>query len=244
MFSISNPENPNHLKRGQRRQNLARCGNLRKEPWNNHWPTTQVLWPHREQCQECQQGDGMHSKDIQPSPWCSEISLMLYKAMWDHTLNRHPVSGPLTWKTRPHCASSTTGQTLGTRNERSTIQQHTESIRSSNRNLQKTDNWHHPKFQTFKIIKGIISVTQNCKCLLCPSKETFSKDTGTITRGHSKQFQGTTGLRHKFFSTRVINAWNSLSKDMIQTKTVNQLKSRLRREWKDHPDLHSYHFTN
>ena len=70
------------------------------------------------------------------------------------------------------------------------------------------------------------------------------EDTGT-TRGHSEKLhvQRTTGQRHTFFSTRVINAWNSLSEDTIQTTTVNHIKSKLRREWKDHPDLYSYHFT-
>ena len=98
--------------------------------------------------------------------------------------------------------------------------------------------------QTFKIMKVIDSVTQVHKCSLCPSKKMFSKETGT--RGHSEKLhvQRTTDLRHRFVSIRVINTWNPLSEDMIQATTVNHLKSLLRREWRDHPDLYSYHFTN
>jgi len=36
--------------------------------------------------------------------------------------------------------------------------------------------------------------------------------------------------------------WNSLSEDTVQARTVNELKSRLRRDWRGHPDLYNYPF--
>ena len=62
-----------------------------------------------------------------------------------------------------------------------------------------------------------------------------------VTRGHSEklQTQRATGYRHHFFATRVVKMWNSLS-----ATTVNELKSRLRRDWRGHPDLYHYNFTN
>ena len=41
--------------------------------------------------------------------------------------------------------------------------------------------------------------------------------------------------RHHFFSTRVVKMWNSLSEVTVQARTINELKSRLRRDWTGHP---------
>ena len=80
--------------------------------------------------------------------------------------------------------------------------------------------------QTFKIIKRIDSVNQDCRCPQYPSKLMLKKSSGT-TRGHSEklQTQRATGYRHHFFS--VVTMWNSLSEDTVQVRTVNELKSRL-----------------
>ena len=82
--------------------------------------------------------------------------------------------------------------------------------------------------QTFKIIKRIDSVNQDCRCSQCPSKLMFIKASGT-TRGHSEklQTQRAIGYRHHFFSITV------------QARTVNELKSHLRRHWRGHPDLYN-----
>ena len=94
--------------------------------------------------------------------------------------------------------------------------------------------------QTFKIIKRIDSVNQDCRCSQCPSKLMFKQASGT-TRGHSEklQTQRAIGYRHHFFSTRVVNMWNSLSDDTVQARTVNELKSHLRRDWRGHPVLYN-----
>lgn len=98
--------------------------------------------------------------------------------------------------------------------------------------------------QTFKIIKGLDQIDQDCKCQLCPQKQMYLKATGT-TRGHTEKLvtQTSTGTRHSFLSTRVVRSWNALSEDTVQAQTVNQLKSRLQRDWRDHPDLYNYNFT-
>ena len=99
--------------------------------------------------------------------------------------------------------------------------------------------------QTFKMIKRIDSVKQDCRCPQCPSKLVLKKASGT-TRGHSEQLQTqrATGYRHHFFLTRVVKMWNSLSDDTVQARTVNELKSRLRRDWRGHPDLYTPVITN
>ena len=61
--------------------------------------------------------------------------------------------------------------------------------------------------QTFKIVKGIDSVNQDCRCSHCPLKLMFQKVTGiTIIFEHSEnlQTQSATGYRHHVFSTRVV----------------------------------------
>ena len=56
--------------------------------------------------------------------------------------------------------------------------------------------------QTFKIVKRIDSVNQDCRCSQRPSKLMSQRATG-ITKGHSEklQSQSATGYRHYFFST-------------------------------------------
>ena len=76
-------------------------------------------------------------------------------------------------------------------------------------------------------------------------KADVKKASGT-TKGHSDklQTQRAIGDRHHFFSTRVVKMWNSLSEDTVQAKTVNELKSRRRRDWRGHQDLYNYTFSN
>ena len=99
--------------------------------------------------------------------------------------------------------------------------------------------------QTFKIIKRIDSVNQDCRFPQCPSKLMLKKASGT-TRGHSEKLQkkSAADYRHHFFSNRMVKMWNSLSEDTVQARTVNELKSHLRRDWRGHPDLYNYNFSN
>ena len=61
----------------------------------------------------------------------------------------------------------------------------------------------------------------------------------STTRGHSLKIlkpRATTSLRLNSFSHRVINDWNSLKEETVISQTINQFKSALKREWKNHPD--------
>ena len=75
--------------------------------------------------------------------------------------------------------------------------------------------------ETFKIMNGYVDLN--------PEKFfTVSKD--SRTRGHPMKLQKRhcrLELRKNFYSQRVINPWNKLSKKMIAATSVNQFKSRI-----------------
>ena len=81
--------------------------------------------------------------------------------------------------------------------------------------------------QTFKIIKGIDRIdTSNCF--------EFSR---SFTRGHKYKLQKKScrlDVRKYFFSNRVVNDWNSLPNNVVDSETVNQFKDRLDGHWKKH----------
>ena len=77
--------------------------------------------------------------------------------------------------------------------------------------------------QTWKIMSG--------SCALDPAK-LFTLD-GSSRRGHSKKlFLPRTNLevRRRFFSVRVVKAWNALSEEAVSSTTLNQFKSFLHRD--------------
>ena len=115
------------------------------------------------------------------------------------------------------------------------MQTHQTMLPTLNYRRQSTD-----VIQTFKTVKGIDSVNQDYRCSQRPLKLMFQRATG-ITRGHSDklQTQSATGYRH-YFSTRVVTVWNSLSDNTVQARIINELKSRLRRDWTGHPDLYIF----
>ena len=75
--------------------------------------------------------------------------------------------------------------------------------------------------ETFKMIKGMSSV---------PYENFFDLDSDSRTRGHSlkivkTRFTGT--CRQYSFSQRVISRWNKLDQQTVNSKTLNEFKSRL-----------------
>ena len=92
--------------------------------------------------------------------------------------------------------------------------------------------------QTFKIIKRTDSVNQNCRCSQCPSKLMFKKASGT-TRGHSEklQTQRATASRPEW-----LKCGTPFQTTQFKARTVNELKSRIRRDWRGHPDLYNSNF--
>lgn len=83
--------------------------------------------------------------------------------------------------------------------------------------------------QVYKILHDIDKVDKD---------KLFTRSTYTSTRGHSlklfkKRFR--LQIRANFFSNRVVENWNSLSEDIVNTPSLNAFKSRLNRFWHQHP---------
>ena len=93
--------------------------------------------------------------------------------------------------------------------------------------------------EVFKIIKNIDK---------CDKNKLFTIQQSVRTRGHNQKIfkkQYRLELRKHFFSQRVINDWNNLPDELVNSDTVNQFKSRLNNFWKDRaikfePDCYTY----
>ena len=97
--------------------------------------------------------------------------------------------------------------------------------------------------QCFKILKMIDEVDSGTYCSMCPNKSMFEPARLTATRGHTMKLQvmEAKGPRKHFFSTRVIPMWNKLSQETVDSTTVNQFKSGLKKDLKGHPSYyHAY----
>ena len=89
--------------------------------------------------------------------------------------------------------------------------------------------------QVYKIMNGIDRL----------DKELFFREPSVVnTRGHSfKVYKGEhvrCKSRLNSFSHRVINPWNKLTETVVCSKDVNQFKSNLNNQWKNHPQKFSY----
>ena len=84
--------------------------------------------------------------------------------------------------------------------------------------------------QVFRMLRRIDNIDHNIY---------FNMNDASTTRGHSLKIlkpRASTSLRLNSFSHRVINDWNSLKEETVISQTINQFKSALKREWKNHPD--------
>jgi hypothetical protein len=80
--------------------------------------------------------------------------------------------------------------------------------------------------ETFKILNDIDKVQH----------EHISTISRTATRSHNQKVykkNTRTNTRKCSFSQRIVDMWNSLSKQVIETKTVNTFKSQLNNHWKN-----------
>ena len=62
----------------------------------------------------------------------------------------------------------------------------------------------------------------------------FNKSLSSHTRGHTKKLQQQRSSRRErsnFFSTRAVPLWNSLSEETVQSKTVDNFKKAIDRDW-------------
>ena len=75
--------------------------------------------------------------------------------------------------------------------------------------------------EVFKLCKGLTSI---------PLERFFDLDTGGRTRGHSLKLRKPschTNVRKYFFSIRVINRWNSLGQEAVESTSINSFKKHL-----------------
>ena len=80
--------------------------------------------------------------------------------------------------------------------------------------------------QLFKILNGFENIDAQ-------TMFTFSSST---TRGHTKKLykpRCVKGFRQHSFCVRCIDPWNRLSQTVINSKTVNEFKTRLDKEWRN-----------
>ena len=63
----------------------------------------------------------------------------------------------------------------------------------------------------------------------------FELSAASVTRGHSQKIvkkHARLGSRQSVFSQRVVNDWNSLPAEVIDSQSINSFKSRLDKFWR------------
>lgn len=99
--------------------------------------------------------------------------------------------------------------------------------------------------QTYKILHGFDTLNTDTRCPKCTQKSMFTPSRNQHTRGHDFKLEKpeATGVRTRFYATRVINDWNSLSQNTVFASDINQFKASLRKDWTNHPDKYQYNFS-
>ena len=80
--------------------------------------------------------------------------------------------------------------------------------------------------QTYKILNEIDRID---------STIFFELNAASVTCGHSQKIvkkHARLGSRHSVFSQRVVNEWNSLPTEVIDSQSINSFKSRLDKFWR------------
>ena len=80
--------------------------------------------------------------------------------------------------------------------------------------------------ETYKIITNKANV----------DKSHFFEFSTTPTRGHQyklRRMKSTKLARTQSFSQRVVTDWNSLLKEVVRARTVNEFKTKLDEQWKE-----------
>ena len=65
----------------------------------------------------------------------------------------------------------------------------------------------------------------------------FSLENSDRTRGHFlkiKKNRVYTNLRQNFFTYRIVDKWNNLSEEVVNSSTLNCFKNGLDQTWKEH----------
>ena len=97
---------------------------------------------------------------------------------------------------------------------------------------------------TYRRLRGdIIDVYKYLHGIFTFSHDMFNQDLYEGTRGHSlKLFKDRSKreLRRHFFSQRVINIWNLLPDTVVTGPSVNTLKNRLDKHWRNQAVKYDY----
>ena len=103
------------------------------------------------------------------------------------------------------------------------------------------------KLLSLEYIRKRAGVMQTCKIMnnihRIDEKKLFKSCKEVRTRDHSMRVQKAqckSLVRRNTFSQRVVNGWNALPDDVVTSGSINQLKGRLRRWWKNDPILCQY----
>jgi hypothetical protein len=98
--------------------------------------------------------------------------------------------------------------------------------------------------QAFKSLKGLDQLNYRKECNICNNHMLRLSNTSS-TRGHTLKLavQHQPGLKSTHFGHRVVKNWNSLSQHTIDSDSINTFKTRLTKDWQNHPDLYSYRFS-
>ena len=100
--------------------------------------------------------------------------------------------------------------------------------------------------EAYRILKQQHKINTDCRCQSCPNKQMLQLSENTHTRGHSLKLKVpiATGVRGRFFSTRLISDWNRLSEATVAAETVQQFKQGLHKDWLNDPERpYTYQFS-
>ena len=83
--------------------------------------------------------------------------------------------------------------------------------------------------EVFKMLNGLEDINPDNLFIMSHNSE---------TRGHNfklfkKQLNKGLNIRKYFFSQRVVNTWNALPWDVVNSKTTNQFKTKIDHHWKE-----------
>ena len=96
----------------------------------------------------------------------------------------------------------------------------------------------------YKHTHKLIKLDTDTHCLKCKHNTNMLQPSLAATyRGNSRKYQVKhhTGVRDRFFTTRVIPAWNQLQEDTVNAVSVNSFKSQLSKD-PNLPDQYAYKF--
>ena len=100
--------------------------------------------------------------------------------------------------------------------------------------------------EAYRILHQQHQINTDCRCQTCPNKNMLELSENTRTRGHTLKLKVplATGVRGRFFSSRLVSDWNKLSESTVSADTVQQFKQQLHKDWANDPERpYTYRFS-